>query len=159
MVWIFYKENILFIHFKCVSVGGYGCQSAHIIPSLTPFRDSTASGMESKLLSLDWKRALHPSFCFSLVLFLGSLSGQTSVYCDPRTDLWPCPPLMLSPLPGILPLLPLSLLPSMSHSKPTCELLFILQDLAPSCLWNVFAYLGFSVSCLRFSSNVWWSRS
>ena len=97
---------------------GYGCQSVYITPSLTPFRNSTASWMEPKLLSLDSRPALHPSFYFSLLPSVGAPSGQTSIYWGPRTDPWPCPPLMLSPLLEILPPFPLSLLPSMFHSKP-----------------------------------------
>ena len=127
----FHKENVLFIHYKCVSVRGYGCQSVYITPSLTPFRSSTASWMEPKLLSLDSRPALHLSFYFSFLPFVGAPSDQTSIYRGPRIDLWPCPPLMLFSLPGIPSPFPLSLLPSMFHSKSICEPLFIPQDLAP----------------------------
>lgn len=143
---IFHKESVLFIHFKCVSVRGYGCQSVYITPSLTPFRNSTASWMEPKLLSLDSRPALHPSFYFSLLPSVEAPAGQTSIYRGPRIDPWPCPPLMLSPLPGILPPFPLSLLPSMFHSKPIWELLFIPQDLALIAP-GVFCLSWFSLSC------------
>ena len=125
----FHKENVLFIHYKCVSVRGYGCQSVYITPSLTPFRSSTASWMEPKLLSLDSRPALHTSFYFSFLPFVGAPSDQTSIYRGPRIDLWPCPPLMLFSLPGIPSPFPLSLL--LFHSKSICEPLFIPQDLAP----------------------------
>ena len=126
---------------------GYGCQSVYITPSLTPFRNSTASWMEPKLLSLDSRPALHPSFSFSLLPSVGAPSGQTSISWGPRTDPWPCPPLMLSPLPEILPPFPLSLLPSMFHSKPVWELLFIPQDLAPVAPGAFLFILVFSLSC------------
>lgn len=151
MFGIFHKENVLFIHYKCVSVRGYGCQSVYI----TPFRSSTAFWMEPKLLSLDSRPALHPSFYFPFLPFVGAPSGQTSIYRGPRTDLWPCPPLMLSPLPGILPPFPLSLLPSMFHSKSIYESLFIPQDLAPIAPWSFFVYLGFLCPVKRFSSYEW----
>ena len=128
---------------------GYGCQSVYITPSLTPFRNSTASWMEPKLLSLDSRPALHPSFYFSLLPSVGAPSGQTSIYWGPRTDPWPCPPLMLSPLLEILPPFPLSLLPSMFHSKPVWELLFIPQDLAPVAPGAFLFILVFSLSCYK----------
>ena len=125
-----------------------------------PSEHPTAFGIESKIRSLDSRPALHPPSYFSLLLFMGAPAGQTSIYCGPRTALCHShlqPLLMLPPqdsMPGILPLLPLPLLPSMSHSKPIFKVLFIPQN--PAQVASVTLVLLILVFVLlKISSDAW----